>query len=121
VLLHSIATFWAKHTLVAFPARWNIVGSRGFTSQVLKSGLLTTLRLLFARIRVSECYRDITPGDHLQRGLLSRNRGPLRRSLVPNFDFRVPTAVRLLESGDVISHEVDGLSLSVDAIVLILT
>jgi hypothetical protein len=30
-------------------------------SQLLRTGVLTTLRRLFAKIRVSECHRDFSP------------------------------------------------------------
>jgi hypothetical protein len=37
-------------------------------TQVLKTGVLTTLRFLFAEIRGSECYRDFSPVDcHFSR------------------------------------------------------
>ena len=35
--------------------------SKWFDSQLAKPGLLATLRLLFAKIRVIECNRDFSP------------------------------------------------------------
>jgi len=34
---------------------------RSGSSSLAKSGVLTTLRFLFAELRVTECYGDITP------------------------------------------------------------